>query len=139
MAVDAVPEWVIGLAVGVGTAISVVIARLGWKSGDPAKKPAVQVEGALVDSSSVKQLAAAVEAINVTLLTIHRDSETVGTARVETLRAMIKAITELAAHIERQNDLTEHEEERRVIERLESDNAELRRRLRENAEYRRHE
>ena len=61
----------------------------------------------------MKNLAASIEAINLTLLTIHRDSETVGKARVDTLKAMVSAVEDLSSNVHRRNVLTEREEEER--------------------------
>lgn len=109
------------------------LAGLGLRKGQskPAERPSssLEVQGALVDSSSVKQLAAAVEAINITLLTIHRDSETIGKARVETLKSMVAAVEALAKSVAHSNALTEREEEereRREREALERENNRLR-------------
>ncbi|MEF2551954.1 hypothetical protein VQ042_11380 [Aurantimonas sp. A2-1-M11] len=95
--------------------ITGIVAKLSLKRGKAASETETytQVAGALVDSSSVRDLAASIEAINLTLLTIHRDSETVGKARVETLKAMVAAVEALSANVNRTNVLTEREEEDR--------------------------
>ncbi|WAP67243.1 hypothetical protein [Jiella pelagia] len=109
------------------------------KAGDSAKPESksqnvMQLDGALVDSTSVKQLAAAVKAVNITIMTIHRDSETVGKARVAALQAMVEVIGDLAANVHQTNVLTEREEEereRRDRERLIHENEQLQRDLKE--------
>ncbi|ORE86542.1 hypothetical protein [Aurantimonas sp. 22II-16-19i] len=65
----------------------------------------------------------------------HRDSETVGKARVTALEAMVEVIADLAANIHKTNVLTDREEEeereRRDRERLIHENEQLMRDLKE--------
>lgn len=64
----------------------------------------------------------------------HRDSETVGKARVAALEAMVEVIADLAANVHKTNVLTEREEkerERQERERLIHENEQLQRDLKE--------
>jgi len=137
MTSEALPEWVIYIGGIIGTSIAAIFIRMGWKAGGGSPSSgSAQIEGALVDSSSVKQLAAAVEAMNMTVMTIHRDSETIGKARVETLQAMVTAIKELNSSVKRQIEIALQEEEhrdRRERERIERENERL---ARENEQLR---
>ena len=132
---DFLAEWGVWIGGVIAAIVSGFFAKTSLQKGRTASEPEsyTQVAGALVDSSSVKSLAASIEAINLTLLTIHRDSETIGKARVDTLKAMVSAVEDLSSNVHRSNVLTEREEEereRRERESLEREVARLRDKLR---------
>lgn len=132
---DFLNEWGVYIGGVIAAVVSGFFARISLTKGRSAGEPETyhQVAGALVDSSSVANLSASIEAINITLMTIHRDSETVGKARVETLKAMVAAVEALAKTVAHSNVLTEREEEereRREREALEREVTRLREKLR---------
>lgn len=110
------PEWVLWVGAMIGSMIAALVMRLGWKSGGgtkPAAEKSLQIEGALVDSSSVMKLAAAIEAMSMTLKEIEHRSNRSGEMRMEVLTKMMTAVSSLAASVERFVRDREEEEERR--------------------------
>lgn len=71
-------DWnTVGIVAGgfVGTAISALALRMGWKSGDKEVShptDTVEIKSAIIDSSSIKLLAAAIEGLSFTLLEIKK-------------------------------------------------------------------
>ncbi|MBP0617936.1 hypothetical protein [Jiella mangrovi] len=66
---NALPEWVLWIGGGVGVAVSTIVLKLGLKSGEAAgdRTEPVRLDGALVDSVSVRQLAGSVEGLSLTM------------------------------------------------------------------------
>lgn len=69
---DNLPEWLTWIAVGIGTIIATIVARLGLSTDK--KTPEVplvnkmELAGAIVDSGSMNRNTAAIEAHNMTVI-----------------------------------------------------------------------
>ena len=71
---NALPEWVLWIGGGVGVAVSTVVLRLGFKSGERTgdKAEPARLDAALVDGVSVRHLAGSVEGLSMTLREIDK-------------------------------------------------------------------
>jgi hypothetical protein len=94
---DGIPEWVYWIGAGIGSMLAGLVIRLGWKSAASGRhmSETAEVSGALVDSASVKMLAAAIEAHTLELITARKVREKTHEDGVKTLAALREEIQEL--------------------------------------------
>jgi len=94
-----IPQWVYWIGGGVGTAFTTFAIHMGWKSGGEKKggsDKTLVLDGALVDSSSIRMLTAAIEAGTLELITGRHDAEK---ARQAGYR-MIETVAKLGDEVE---------------------------------------
>jgi hypothetical protein len=80
---------------GVGSAIAAFAIRMGWKNGGKEiEQPSanLEIKSAIIDSSSVKVLAASIEGLGFTLLELKKDAHVASEGNVKLILKLIESI-----------------------------------------------
>ena len=89
------------IGMGIGGIVAVVVAHLGWNSGGRATQnpdQMVEVKNAIIDSSSINRLTAAIEAYSMTAMTLSKR----GIETDERLSESMNQITEELRNLSRE-------------------------------------
>jgi chloramphenicol 3-O-phosphotransferase len=141
-----IPEWVMWLGAAAGSMLGALVIRLGWKSAGgektgPSNGKSFTLDAALVHSSSVKHLTAAIEAATLEGMTQRLDtdkSRQIGYRLIELLSGLVVEVTGCRKALEVLADRRTEEVEdmhKAVLERLD---AQERREEQEEQSPRRH-